>query len=930
MTRTRRFAPPLALCVLALSFTTLASVDNRVADAAPDAAATQNLQAPFDSFRLLVKIESGAAVDTAEQRLRDAGAMRVRRFYQPRNFQADSLQRLNRWRIVQFDHGGDVNLVLNRLRQSTQFEKVLPDIMVRIAAAPNDLDERLWGLHNAGQTGGSAGADIDAVTAWDTITDATATTVAVIDTGVDYTHPDLAANMWRNPGEIPDNGIDDDNNGFVDDVHGWDFANNDNLPMDDNGHGTHVAGTIAAVGNNGQGIVGVAWNARIMALKFLSQDGNGFTSDAIDSLLYAVDNGAKVSNNSWGSFGQTHVLEAFDAPLREAIVGAAEAGHLFVAAAGNEGNLTDGRYSAYPAGMTVNNILAVVATDHDDALADFSNFGVVETDLAAPGVNIFSTQPNGAYDTMDGTSMATPHVAGVAALLWSLRPDLTQYEVKALLMNHGDKIASLNDKTGSGARLNVAQAVAALSGAGQCDSFTATPQQHINAGRAHACGYYNFYACANGSNEQIGSKWSSTQVALFQTAPNYFTRDACSSGVDLPPTIFLDGQVEQRILVGTSYTAPGATATDREDGDISGDIQISGSVDTGTPGDYVIRYDVADSAGNPAVTERRLIRVVERDNPPNLHLFGPACRIPAYCIAMLVKQNDPWQEPGYVAVDEIDGDLTDQVVSSGVVRNDTSTIGRYRVNYDVVDSGGNHFPYRDDVFRDVFVLHANRPYIHVEPDDVEFFHPRGECCLANRVDPFAMDLKDGLNAVETEGEFDENVAGTYVLRHHFTDSDGYTAERYQTIHVVDDTTPPSITLNGDADVYLDVGASWTDPGATATDEVDPNPVVNRSGEVDTNTEGVYELSYTATDASGNVSDPVIRTVTVGGTNQCETYTATPDGHISAGRAHSCGTWGLNACANGSNDNLGFRWSSTQANLHENPVGSGTFHAGACP
>jgi subtilisin family serine protease len=226
---------------------------------------------------------------------------------------------------------------------------------------PNDPQfSSLWGLHNAGQTGGTPDADIDAPEAWGITTGSSNTVVAVIDTGVDYTHPDLAANIWVNAddpstpqmeGEIPGNNIDDDNNGFIDDVHGYDFVNNDGDPMDDLFHGTHVAGTIGALGNNGIGVTGVNWNVRIMALKFLDASGYGYTSGAIAALNYAVANGATISNTSWGG-------GPFDQGLYDAIQAAGNAGHIFVAAAGNESSNNDS-FPAYPASYDLPNIISV-------------------------------------------------------------------------------------------------------------------------------------------------------------------------------------------------------------------------------------------------------------------------------------------------------------------------------------------------------------------------------------------------------------------------------------------------------------------------------------------------------------------------------------------------------------------------------------------
>ena len=276
--------------------------------------------------------------------------------------------------------------------------------------------------------------------------------VAVIDTGVDYTHEDLAANMWKNPKEIEDNAIDDDNNGFIDDIYGWNFVGNNNNPFDDNRHGTHVSGTIGALAGNGLGTIGVSPKVSIMACKFLSKDGWGTLDAAMKAITYAVANGAKVLNNSWGGGG-------FSQPLLDTIKAAERSGVLFVAAAGNSNNDND-KNPMYPASYDAPNIVSVAATDTVDQKAFFSNFGKTTVDLGAPGVAVFSSLPNNLYGTLNGTSMATPHVAGAAALIWAYKPTLSVYDLKDLMLNTVDHIDSMKDTTVSGGRLNVYNAMA--------------------------------------------------------------------------------------------------------------------------------------------------------------------------------------------------------------------------------------------------------------------------------------------------------------------------------------------------------------------------------------------------------------------------------------------------------------------------------------
>lgn len=334
------------------------------------------------------------------------------------------------------------------------------------------LFSKQWGMLNVGVT-----------EAWKVTRGNPDMIVAVIDTGVDYTHEDLLPNLWRNPKEIPNNGIDDDGNGYIDDVIGWDFVSNDNKPFDlamepleilfkggNPGHGTHCAGNVAARGDNGKGIAGVAPNVKIMSIRFISEKGQGTTADAIKSILYAVDNGAKIMSNSWGSEGEEAGAPENQA-LRDAVQYAQDKGVLFIAAAGNGhkgvgyDNDNDSLPS-YPATYPHDIIISVAALDVNDNLGSFSNWGAKGVDIGAPGVKVFSTVVEQGYTdvvidkfgfkaTWDGTSMATPHVAGAAALYWSANPSKTWQEVKAAILGSAKKIPALANKSVSGGKLDV-------------------------------------------------------------------------------------------------------------------------------------------------------------------------------------------------------------------------------------------------------------------------------------------------------------------------------------------------------------------------------------------------------------------------------------------------------------------------------------------
>ncbi len=400
----------------------------------------------------------------------------------------------------------DLNALASRVGQQgavayTEFSQTLS-----ISLSPNDprfLDNTLWGMN------GTFG--IRAPAAWDQTTGATNVTVAVIDTGIDYRHPDLYKNIWINQGEIPSsvrtaiqsdptwdidndglitfwdladprnqgpgeisdldadgritgadillpvaqggwaNGVSDDGLPLIDDLIGWNFVNNTNNPLDDHGHGTHVAGTIGAIGNNAVGVVGVNWKTQLMAMKFLSASGSGSSANAAQSVTYSKDHGARVSNNSWGGGGGT--------TLGNAVAAAISAGQVFVAAAGNESANND-VVPSYPASYT--DVVAVAATTSGGGLASFSNYGLTSVELGAPGSGIFSTLPNNTYGSASGTSMASPHVAGVVALILSQHPTWTVTQVVNRLLTSITPLSSLAGKTVTGGLVNASLAVDAV------------------------------------------------------------------------------------------------------------------------------------------------------------------------------------------------------------------------------------------------------------------------------------------------------------------------------------------------------------------------------------------------------------------------------------------------------------------------------------
>ena len=320
---------------------------------------------------------------------------------------------------------------------------------------PNDPQfGEQWALNNLGQDGGKDRADIDALKAWGISQGSNKVVVAVLDSGVDYTHKDLVTNIWMRPDSLPQ--YTDDELGSFDDIRGYDADADIADPMDDNGHGTHCAGVIGAEGDNNEGIAGINWHIQIMPLKFLGKGGFGSTKNAIEAINYAIDRKSKgvnvrVISASWGSTSRSKALE-------DAIRAAGDAGILFVAAAGNNGTDND-RRPHYPSNYDLPNVVSVAALDRTDALASFSNFGVKTVHIAAPGKDILSTWLNDEYRGASGTSMATPHVSGVAALILSKSPNMSIAKLRERLLSSVDKLPNLEGRVASGGRLNAAKAL---------------------------------------------------------------------------------------------------------------------------------------------------------------------------------------------------------------------------------------------------------------------------------------------------------------------------------------------------------------------------------------------------------------------------------------------------------------------------------------
>ncbi|HST21862.1 MAG TPA: S8 family peptidase [Blastocatellia bacterium] len=412
--------------------------------------------------QILVKLK--ADVDLA------ADAREMAEFVaRPHGLSLEPLRAQNRGALyrVELDGSLSVEEAVERMSVDPRVEYAEPNYLLYPSTMPNDsLFTQQWSLMNTGAFGtGKPGADISATHAWDLTTGSNDMVVAVIDTGVDLSHTDLAPNAWVNSRENPNNGVDDDNNGYVDDRNGWNFVSNRPVTYEDSSadwHGTHVSGTIGAAGNNGIGVTGIAWRVKIMSLKFIGVS-TGSTADAVKAINYVMDQkkrgvNVRVINSSWGGSNNS-------ATLKSAIVSAGNAGILFVCAAGNGGDdqsgddLADAPY--YPAAWSaeISSVIAVAAVDYTDRKADFTNYGYNTVQVGAPGVNTFSTAPDGQYGYGAGTSMATPHVSGVAALLFSREPELSPSQARQRIVSTADPLPTLAGRVEGSGRVNAYNAL---------------------------------------------------------------------------------------------------------------------------------------------------------------------------------------------------------------------------------------------------------------------------------------------------------------------------------------------------------------------------------------------------------------------------------------------------------------------------------------
>src|SRR6266480_2134118 len=544
------------------------------------AVSTQNLLEDFRQDRILVKPKSGILSGLGQ------------------------LHALAGVQVLPVHPHARLSVLVAFYRRSVQVEYVEPDYQVQALLAPNDFrygDGSLWDLHNTGLYGGTAGADIHAQDAWDIQNSAGNIIVAVIDTGVRYTHEDLADNMWVNPGEIPGNGVDDDGDGYVDDVHGINVINHTGDPNDDYGHGTHVSGMIGAVGDNTVGIVGVCWKVQIMACKFLDSTGNGFISDAIKCMDYARSKGAKVINASWGSTSFT------SQSLHDAIDSLRQAGIIFVAAAGNSSQ-DNGVNPIYPASYDLDNIISVAATTRTDDLAFWSNYGATTVDLGAPGSPIFSCwkDADDAYRYFEGTSMAAPHVTGACALLMAHYPSDNYRQIINRIVSNVDPLPALVGKCVSGGRLNLLKALGGSLSQGPTVRVVATDpnasEQGPDSGTFTISRTGNTSAALTVKYTLAGTAQNGTDYQQLGTS---LTMAAGASSATVTVTPIDDTQVEGDETVVLTISTDAAYSVGSAS---SATITIADNDGTPPPGEPVITLSAFDADASESGADIGVIR----------------------------------------------------------------------------------------------------------------------------------------------------------------------------------------------------------------------------------------------------------------------------------------------------------------------------------
>lgn len=796
---------------------------------------------------------------------KSAGREQSRQFATNKNLDKKEDIRKSNISVLKTGENESVENAVERLKNDPDVEYVQPNyIYYPSTINTNDPDkDKLWGLDNTGQTGGATDADIDAPEAWNISEgDKNKVIAAVIDTGVAYNHPDLAANMWDGS-----NCVDENGGALGGCIHGYDFENEYKSPLDTNGHGTHVAGTIGALKNNSIGIIGVAPNVEIMAIK--SGSVSFLTADLIQGINFAKQNGAKIINASWGG-------SSYDPALYNAIKNFSG---LFIAAAGNDSSNNDFSHF-YPSDYDLANIISVAATDKNDGLASFSNYGATSVDVGAPGEDIYSTYLDSTYAYKSGTSMAAPHVAGLAGLIWGYKPELSSDEVKNTILFTGDPITSLNGKTASEKRINAYNALSSLVDTTPPFVVASFPTDNSTNISISAQPYLEFSEALNPStiiagNVELRKYSDNTRVLAFLLKENnnkkivfnlienlnYETQYYFFIGTgvkDIEGNSFLantwyanqksnhEFTTEAKDITSPTVTeiTPISTFTNDNTPDYTFNTTEAGKI---SYSDGCSSATAAASAGNDTITFNQLadgtygncaITVTDsagnKSKPLIISEFTIDTILPILGNLVYTKINGESKN-----ISPINNEYSVTINSSEISKFANNLNGIVYINIDGADLAGKFYVRwvegNQVIGQMVYQAHANNEQI---PVDGWYF-----VLAENIAAPFTV----GQNTFQT----------TFL-------DEAYN-ETKATLHLTTtDTTAPVITLLGENPVNLAIGDTYTDAGATATDNLDDNITANIAvvNPVNTSAAGIYTITYNVMDSAGNPATEVKRTVNV--------------------------------------------------------------------
>lgn len=691
-----------------------------------------------------------------------------------------------------------------------------PDGVVQKTDMPNDFYfGNMWGLNNANNF------DIDAPEAWSLWKGDSNFMIADIDTGIDYNHPDLMANVWTNPGEIPGDGIDNDGNGYIDDVHGYNFCNNTGDPFDDHAHGTHTAGTIGAVSNNGIGVTGINWNCKIVALKFLDASGSGYDSDIIRALDYCVKMNIKVSNNSYGGGDNLQ-------SVRDAIENAKNAcGHVFVCAAGNSNNNND-IAPFFPSNYDNDNLISVAAIDSNGNKASFSSYGQNTVDIAAPGVSILSTYPQNRYAYFNGTSMATPHVCGVAALIYSLHPNWTYQQVIRRVLATVKPVASMNGLCVTGGMVSAYNALhneapnlainspadgAIFQSGGTITCSASAADDHDG----------NIATKIAWSSDAQGSLGTGATITVSDLAPGTYALSAqvqdddgvlatrtVTIHVNAAPTVTISSPSEGDAFVHGSTVTFTGSANDAEDGDVTSSIQwmdsqqgslgagASVSVSSLNIGSHTVTATARDSSG---AVRSNSINITVTNKAPSVSISSPTPGTYNQGSSVSFSASASDLEDGNLSSSVSWSSSIDGALGSGSFSKSNLSAGTHVITATVTDSGGSSASSTVTI-----TIQNTGPTVSISAPTAGTYTQGSAISFAGS----ASDAQDGSlsgsiswssskdGALGTGASFSKSnlTVGSHVITASVTDSGGLSATATVTITV--QNTAPTVSITSPA------------------------------------------------------------------------------------------------------------------------------------